>query len=355
MLWTEKHRPRLISEIIGNTNIKIILANFVLQNELPHLLLYGPSGIGKTTIIRALINEITQKPHDSKYTPHLGNVLEINASDDRSIKVVRDVISGFISTSLNICADSESDASRAVSLASLKIVILEEVDSFTADAQFCLRRLVELHAGHARFCMTCNNVNRLIPALRSRCCEYKLQKLSETDIKHQLNLISEKEHFQITEEALKVISEYSAGDLRRAVSAMQVVFSTLEHALDESQVEVSVINQDHVLQTLGYLASGALKQLLSEIKDIRALSQVIVHVSEFINFHQLDPKHFVERLWSVMLQQSENEDLGKVCISLADISSHCSKYSSRVSIISAIGAVLFFHYQSTSEPSWSKR
>lgn len=244
MLWTEKYRPSTLAEVVGNDHLVATLKNFIQHAELPHLLLYGPPGLGKSSVLKALTNDIFD--HGNK----VGRVLEINASDERNIRFVRDSITTFIAspvlmglhggssvshdlrTRTDTC-EERTQCSWDASNPNFKIVILEEADSLTPDAQFCLRRLMEIYASNARFCLTCNDVDRLIPAVKSRCCAYQFKRLNDKDMDTHLNNIANLENLDVSAEAIKLIIENSAGDLRKAVNSLQIAkASSAENLVD---------------------------------------------------------------------------------------------------------------------------
>ena len=358
MLWTDKYRPNSLTLVIGNDFLKSVLSNFLANNELPNLLLHGPSGVGKTTIVRAVVQSVAlsnssrRNGQSDKAIRNVGNILTINASDDRSIQIVREKITPFVASTgiqpiLNEAFMSQQDI--VTKNKSLKIVILEEIDSFTVDAQFCLRRLMEIHARNARFCMTCNNVSKLIPALRSRCCEYKLSKLDENQIFTHLKSIIDAEHVQIQPSAIDVMSQFANGDLRRGVSAMQIVIATAEST---ETCEVSphdicvehdlVVSVEHVMKTLGFVADITLRSLAEKISVANSQMDAYLLLTQFVDSHMLVIKHLLDRFWFLFSTESALRDISNLCLTLADIGESCST-ASKQSTLFALSSALFLY------------
>lgn len=153
--WIDKHRPSTIDKYIGNEEIKVDAQDWIKSNDIPHILLYGPPGTGKTTLSKVLVNSINC------------DYLYLNASDERGIDTVRDKIKTFASTA---------------SFKPLKIVILDEADFLTKDAQASLRAVIEENSQHTRFILTCNYIEKLSEPLQSRCDKYKVEPPSKPEI-----------------------------------------------------------------------------------------------------------------------------------------------------------------------------
>ena len=203
LLWIEQYRPNNLSGILSQEYNINFIKKFLKNNELPHLLLFGPSGSGKTSAIIACTKELNKEHYHSL-------TLELNASEHRGIDVVRDKIKEFAAT-------------KTMYNEGIKIIILDEADSMTNIAQSALRRIIEKYSNNVRFCIICNYINKIIPALQSRCIRLRFNPLSDHNVAKILNNISIKEKLNINQDIINGIIEYSDGDMRKAINLLQNV------------------------------------------------------------------------------------------------------------------------------------
>lgn len=187
-------------------------SNLIGIQRLPHLLLYGPPGTGKTSTILALARKI----YGSKNVRQM--VLELNASDDRGIDVVREQIKTFASTR-QIFANTAS--SSVSSIAAYKLIILDEADAMTSTAQMALRRIMEKYTANTRFCIIANYTHKLSPALLSRCTRFRFSPLKEADIRVLVDKVIDEENVKIDQAATEALIKLSKGDMRRALNVLQ--------------------------------------------------------------------------------------------------------------------------------------
>merc|ERR1719410_252682 len=200
--WVEKYRPSGLDELISHEDIIRTIRKFMDENRLPHLLFYGPPGTGKTSTILACAKEI--------YSPKQFNsmVLELNASDDRGIGIVRGQILNFAST-------------RTIFNKGYKLIILDEADAMTNDAQNALRRIIEKFTDNVRFCLIGNYLSKIIPALQSRCTRFRFGPLGKEQIVPRLEYVCKEEKIDIDEEGKESLMRLAQGDMRKVLNILQ--------------------------------------------------------------------------------------------------------------------------------------
>lgn len=214
----EKYRPATLADVSGHQDILSTINKFIDSNRLPHLLLYGPPGTGKTSTILALARRIYGVANMRQM------VLELNASDDRGIDVVREQIKTFASTKQIF----SMGGGGGNSMAGYKLIILDEADAMTNTAQMALRRIMEKYTVNTRFCIIANYAHKLSPALLSRCTRFRFSPLKEGDIRQLVEKVVEEETVKIGGEAVDALVKLSKGDMRRALNVLQACHASSE-------------------------------------------------------------------------------------------------------------------------------
>jgi len=218
-IWVEKYRPKKLEDMVGQEEVVARLKSFVSKRSLPHLLFAGPAGTGKTTAALCIARELFGDGWRQ-------NLLELNASDERGIDTVRTKIKDYART-------------RPIGDVPYKIILLDESDALTSDAQHALRRTMEMFTQTCRFILDCNYSSRIIEPIQSRCAVFRFKRLSEDDVKKMLSKIAKAEKLTFGEEAEEAIIYASGGDLRKAINVLQAVAAVGKKVTKKSVFDVS--------------------------------------------------------------------------------------------------------------------
>ncbi len=200
-IWTEKYRPKKFEEVVGQDEIIKKVQNLTKSMNIPHLLFAGPAGTGKSTLALIIVRELFGVHWKDNY-------LELNASDERGIDVVRQKVKDFART-------------KAIGNVPFKVIFLDEADALTKEAQQALRRTMENYTGTCRFIMSCNYSSKIIDPIQSRCAIFRFKLLERRDISKIIQKIAENENLQIEEKTEESLFEGSEGDCRRVINLLQ--------------------------------------------------------------------------------------------------------------------------------------
>ena len=270
ILWNEKYRPKTFDEVVGQKEIVSRLKAFVSAKNMPHLLFSGPPGSGKTTL--ALI--IAKKLFGERWRE---NFLELNASDERGINVIREKVKDFART-------------KAFA-GPFKIIFLDESDALTREAQQALRRTMEMFTATCRFILSCNAISKIIEPIQSRCVVFRFKPIDKKDVESVIKRIAKKEKFKISQKAIDFIYEVSKGDLRRVINILQscaAITNNIEEKTVRSIVAEASPEEIKKILTLALKGNflGARKMLfdlmlsegLSGLDVIKAISSAVLEL-----------------------------------------------------------------------------
>jgi len=242
-LWVEKYRPTTMETYIGNEHLKSKVSIYLDSGDLPHLLLYGRAGTGKTTLAKLLVNNI-----DCDY-------LYINASDENSVEVVRDKVKNFAST---------------LGFQEMKVIILDECDYITPNAQAALRNLMETFSKNCRFILTCNYVERIIDPIQSRCQSFQIIPPDRKQVAQHMSNILDNENVKYELDNIVTIVNSGYPDIRRVINGAQRQVVNNELVIDKS----SIIQNDYKNQVLEILKTQDKKNSFKNIRQLLADSKV---------------------------------------------------------------------------------
>jgi len=248
LLWAEKYRPRSLDEIVNQEEIVSRLKKFVREKNMPHLLFAGPPGTGKTTAAHALAHDL----YGENYQQYL---LELNASDERGIDVIRTKVKEFA-------------RSRVPGEIPFKIIILDEADNMTADAQQALRRLMEMYTATTRFILIANYPSKIIEPIQSRCAFFRFTPLKKEDVVARLRWIAEQENVMYDPEALEVIHEVSEGDMRRAINILQAASALGKVTVDAVYKVIGLAHPREVREMINLALDGRFTEARDKLRQL---------------------------------------------------------------------------------------
>ena len=242
-LWVEKYRPNTLDTYIGNEQLKDKVKHYLDSGDLPHLLLFGKAGTGKTTLAKLLVNNI-----DCDY-------LYINASDENNVETVRSKVKNFAST---------------MGFKDYKVIILDECDYITPNAQAALRNLMETFSKHCRFILTCNFVERIIDPIQSRCQSFQVIPPNKNDVAKHLHNILTQEEVSYEREDLGVLVNSGYPDIRRVINGAQRQSIGGKLSIDKQ----SIVENDYKMKLLEILKTQDKKNAFKNIRQLMADSKV---------------------------------------------------------------------------------
>jgi replication factor C small subunit len=248
-IWTEKYRPARFSEVVGQEDTLKRIEALTNSMNIPHLLFAGPAGTGKSTLALIIVKELYGLDWHENY-------LELNASDERGINVVREKVKNFART-------------KSLGKVSFKIIFLDEADALTPEAQQALRRTMENYSSTCRFILSCNYSSKIIDPIQSRCAIFRFKLLEKKDIEKYITRIVEKEKITITPKAIEAIYEGSEGDCRRATNLLQSTAS-ISPSISEELVSTIISNAKprDIKVVLDYALAGDFQNSREKLLDV---------------------------------------------------------------------------------------
>jgi len=267
--WVEKYRPENLNEISAQTNVVNTLKKTLQTKNIPHLIFFGPSGCGKTSTILALAKELFGQ---SNYSDR---IIELNASDERGINVIREKIKTYAKQSVKNIKDAPP----------WKIIILDEADTMTPDSQFALRRIMEQYSKVTRFCIICNYHTKIIDPIISRCSLFRFKPIDQNQIIEKLKIICQKENFNCSNKLLDKIVGICRGDLRKAINLLQKCFNSYGDKINEELLDEmsGIIPNDKFDKLFQYIYSKDFKNVDKYINQL--ILEGYSLVNQILSFH----------------------------------------------------------------------
>ena len=248
-IWTEKFRPSQFSEVVGQNDIIKRVESLTNSLNIPHLLFAGPAGTGKSTLALIIVKELFKENWKENY-------LELNASDERGINVVRDKVKNFART-------------KSLGNVAFKVIFLDEADALTPEAQQALRRTMENYSSTCRFILSCNYSSKIIDPIQSRCAIFRFKLLEKKDIEKVIQKIAEIESLTINPESTEILYEGSEGDCRRCINILQSTAS-ISPSITPELVSTIISNAKpkDIKVVLDYALSGDFQKSREKLLDV---------------------------------------------------------------------------------------
>lgn len=275
-IWTEKYRPKVFEEVVGQDEIIKKVKSLTNSMNIPHLLFAGPAGIGKSTLALIVVRELYGENWRENY-------LELNASDERGIDVVRQKVKDFART-------------KPIGRVNFKIIFLDEADALTKEAQQALRRTMENYSSNCRFIMSCNYSSKIIDPIQSRCVVLRFKLLEKKDIEKRVKIIAEKENLEISSDSIETLYEDSEGDCRRVINLLQTCASISPKITSELiDTLSSTARPADIKVVLEYALSGDFLKAKEKLLDVMLResvsgSDIIKSIQKEIWNLQVDPE-----------------------------------------------------------------
>jgi len=297
-IWVDKYRPKTFDEICGQENFVKRVKAFIESKNLPHLLFAGTPGTGKTTTAHVVARELYGEDGMR------GNFLELNASDDRGIDVIRNQIKEF---------------AKLKSLANIpyKIICLDEADSLTKEAQQALRRTMEKYSASCRFILACNEISKILDPIQSRCVIFKFKPLDNNALVTLLDRIVEGENLNIDDEAHSLIVKIAEGDTRKLINTLQAA-SSINTFVTRNLIEeiLDYINPDEIVEMLNFAIKGEFFKARDELVKLRSIRgftgvEILKEVYKQVLKMDVDPKmkiKIIDRIATVEFRIVEGSD-----------------------------------------------
>lgn len=248
-VWTEKYRPKKFEELVGQEEVVKRVKSLVNSLNIPHLLFAGPAGTGKSTLALIIVRQLFKETWRENY-------LELNASDERGIDVVRLKVKDFART-------------KPLGDVPFKVIFLDEADALTREAQQALRRTMENYTSTCRFILSCNYSSKILDPIQSRCVVFRFKLLEKKDVKKRIEFITQNEGLNITPEAFDALYEYSEGDFRRVINLLQATASiSVNITPDLVNTIISQAKPSDIRIVLDYALSGDFQNARLKLLDI---------------------------------------------------------------------------------------
>jgi replication factor C subunit 2/4 len=317
--WVEKYRPKRLERVMMPADTRQRLDELKNSPDMPHLLFYGPPGVGKTSAVMAMCREI--------FGPKLSErVVELNASDKRGINVVRGTIKNMASAAIG-APDPNYPCPG------FRIIVLDEADTMTIDAQSALRKIMEDYSLTTRFILICNYTNNISEPILSRCPSIQFKPIAHPDMARRLQKIATKEGMNVTSEVLDTIVEISGGDMRIGITTLQNTNSLLAAGREPTP--------DNILEMVGLMKPGVVKHMICQINSISSAQKL----AKTIELDALPVHMFLQTLVELIL--ASDRSYGNILLQISSAEAELSKGANAYLQLMALFTRYWYEYVRT--------
>lgn len=289
--WSEKYRPGAINSIIYHDKITKAIINFMELKNLPHLLFYGPPGTGKTSSIVAIAKHYYGEDYHNM-------VLILNASEERGIETVRNRIKQFVTTH-GLAENPNSPP--------FKLIILDEIDAMTDDAQAILRKVVEKYVINVRFCFICNYLKKINPAIQSRCIIFRFSPIPDIHMEKFIKNICKNENIKIDKNALKLIIKRTNGDMRKLLNILQSIYMYINGINKNTNDKTNIINENIVSKILSCPTDDNIKIVLKIIQE-NTLQHSYLEITKILNTNYISLAELINCVYDYLMDRITNSN-----------------------------------------------
>lgn len=291
--WSEKYRPCTISNIIYHEKITKAIVNFMELKNLPHLLFYGPPGTGKTSSIVAIAKYYYGEDYHNM-------VLILNASEERGIETVRNRIKQFVTTH-GIVENKNTPP--------FKLIILDEIDAMTDDAQSILRKVVEKYVNNVRFCFICNYLKKINPAIQSRCIIFRFSPIPNNYMEKIIKNICANENIEINNNAIKLIVKITNGDMRKLLNILQSIHMYINGINENTynQAKSYMVNENMISKILSCPTDNNIKIVLKIIQE-NTLKYSYSEINKILNNNSISLTELITCVYEHLIDRIINNN-----------------------------------------------